>query len=408
MRALRVIFLYDDDVSVRFPAHYRRPMLDYLPSQYGIQTDVLCFNSSITEVKFEKRENGWIAYLPKIRPRSLPAIVTEVQRTRKNIKTAITKIIQGSVIHPTHFVAFNYPLFLRAAEVWARKFSAKFIVHIGFLMPEELLQRPSFVHKARGFAGRLMRNSILRRADQVWAMSDAMRSLFISELGLREEKVKVWPSGVEVNSASEFCEDRREVYRKTLGLRRESFGFIYIGALSRFRKLEILIDAMGMLVNRGGYENTRLIFIGYAPSVEDTAYLLERARSKRLENFVRVYPSVSEDELPCYIRACDVGLSPIEPNQVLSYSSPVKILEYFKVGLPVIASTIPDQNLVISESEGGVLVGWSPHEFARAMADMYKLSPFQRREMGMRGFNWLVQHREIKKLTKDMVSWLEN
>jgi len=408
MHALHVVFLYDDDVSVRFPAHYRMPMLDYLPSQYGIQTDVLCFDSSITEVKFEKRQNGWVAYLPKIRPGSLPAIVAEVQRTRKNIKTAITKIIKDSVVQPTHFVAFNYPLFLRAAEVWAREFAARFIVHIGFLMPEELLQRPSFVHKVRGFGGRLMRDSILKRADQVWVMSDAMRSLFISELGLGEEKVKVWPSGVEVNSTYDFCEDRREVYRRKLGLRRESFGFIYIGALSRFRKLEILIDAMGLLVNRGGYENALLIFIGYAPSVEDTVYLLERARLKHLENFVRIYPSVSEDELPCYIRACDVGLSPIEPNQVLSYSSPVKILEYFKVGLPVIASMIPDQNLVISESEGGVLVGWSPEEFARAMADMYKLPPFKRREMGMRGFNWLVQHREIRKLTRNMVSWLEN
>jgi len=402
----RVLFFYDDDIDVRFPAHYRKPLFEELPGRYGIPTDIICFRSSIRETLFERRPHGMAVYIPKIRPKRMIDILREFRRTSRAAESALRQILDGSGTTPTHIVAFNYPPFLRLAERWSRKLGAKFIAHIGFLAPEELLTRSSLIDWIRGFGGRIMRNRMLGRADQVWAMSEAMRDLFVRDFGLPPRKVKAWPSAVEsVELPASFAVRRNEL-RNALGLRDDDLALVYIGSLSRFRGLDFLIDALKRLIAKPGMDRVRMVFIGYSLDGADIKFLRDYAEAAGLADRVRIHESVPEDELPFYIRACDIGLSPIEPNGVLLYSSPIKILEYFKAGVPVAATRIPDQEDILSRSSGGVLAGWDVPEFAERLKDLCLMTAEERKAMGRRGYEWLIKNREVSILTEEMVRWL--
>jgi glycosyltransferase involved in cell wall biosynthesis len=63
------------------------------------------------------------------------------------------------------------------------------------------------------------------------------------------------------------------------------------------------------------------------------------------------------------------GLSPIPRTELLEYGSPTKVVEYFSLGLPVIANDQPDQARLL-RAAGGTCTPLTPEGFADAMQDV--------------------------------------
>jgi glycosyltransferase involved in cell wall biosynthesis len=123
---------------------------------------------------------------------------------------------------------------------------------------------------------------------------------------------------------------------------------LYQGVFNRNRGLPETVEAMR------GLPDCRLALVGYGPM---EAELKELVRTAGLSESVAFFDAVPFDVLMRYTAAADVGLIPIV-GACLSYATaaPNKLFEYMMVGVPVVASDLPDMARVVRETGAGTLI----------------------------------------------------
>ena len=86
-----------------------------------------------------------------------------------------------------------------------------------------------------------------------------------------------------------------------------------------------------------------------------------------LDNVYR-FGQVSYSELPLYARYFDVGLIPYVQNVYIKAVNPLKLREYYAVGMPVIASRVPD----IEDAPGPLYLADSHEEFGNHLDEILR------------------------------------
>lgn len=144
-----------------------------------------------------------------------------------------------------------------------------------------------------------------------------------------------------------IAEERKEI----LGYFGINDGFIvmYHGCLCRYRGIENMLKAIQ------NTENTYAVVLG---SGEDS-YLetLKRLISElKMERRVYIHEAVSNDELYKYVGAANVGMANIEPIcDSYYYSLPNKFFENIQSLTPIIASSFPEMESIITKYDIGLL-----------------------------------------------------
>ena len=83
---------------------------------------------------------------------------------------------------------------------------------------------------------------------------------------------------------------------------------------------------------------------------------MDHARRLGLESRVKFLGQRPRHEIPALIRGFDVGFSGQRRMSIGSmYHSPLKLLEYLSMGVPVIASDFADAKRVVTHDENGFL-----------------------------------------------------
>ncbi len=123
---------------------------------------------------------------------------------------------------------------------------------------------------------------------------------------------------------------------------------IYQGVFNRNRGLPETIRALSLL------PECRLALVGYGPMQVE---LKHQVASEGLHEAVAFFDAVPFDTLMRYTAAADVGLIPII-GSCMSYATaaPNKLFEYMMVGIPVVASDLPDMARVVHETRAGTLI----------------------------------------------------
>lgn len=392
-----VLILYHENISVRFPAHYRLPFLSYL-KEWGYEVRLIGFGDHIDDVRTKQD----IFCIPKYKASHMCQIPLEYLRTHLYLKKAIDGIIDKG-FRPDIIISFNHPVLSKLAEKYSHKYQAKHVIHIGHLMAESKIGSRDWATRLKGHCSLIMRNRQLKRADQIWVMSEEMKRYFSRMLD--RKKIKVWPSAVSTEIDPSVYKSKRIKLRKELGIDLKDKIIVYIGTLSRLRGLEFVLDSMKIILDK--MANVKLLFIGYSLNGKDLAFLKKYANQIDVKDHIIFHPRVIEDELPYYIEMCHVGISPFMPTFILKHNSPLKLLEYFKAGVPVVATDIPEQRIIISESQAGLLVKWDEKEFADAVIKILSLSKGEKRIWGYKGYEWAKKNRDIEKMTKSMLEWFK-
>jgi glycosyltransferase involved in cell wall biosynthesis len=139
--------------------------------------------------------------------------------------------------------------------------------------------------------------------------------------------------------------------------------FIYIGRLTRRRRLERILDAAALV--RQETERFRVVFMGYDAS--DGAYADHIARLG-LGDVVTIRPPVPYETVPREVLAHDVALAYVpELPADWMYHPTLKVLEYRALGLPIIATDFRPNRELIDEGVNGLLVENTPQSIAAAM-----------------------------------------
>lgn len=160
---------------------------------------------------------------------------------------------------------------------------------------------------------------IIEKADAVFAVSRVLM-----ESRKHKTQTHFAPQGVNVahfRKSDHVAENISSLQKPVVG---------FFGLITEWVDLELLLDC----VKR--YAQYSFVLIG--KSTRDLSAF------HHFKNFLYLGP-IDYNLLPKYASAFDVGLIPFEVNKVTIASNPLKLLEYFSLGIPVVTTDLPEMRI---------------------------------------------------------------
>jgi glycosyltransferase involved in cell wall biosynthesis len=125
----------------------------------------------------------------------------------------------------------------------------------------------------------------------------------------------------------------------------------FVGTFGKWHGVEFLIDNAQLLFSK--LPNSKLLLVGDGPL---RGVVEKKIKENNLTEKIILTGLVDLNEVPKYISACDILVSPCIPNEKGEFiNSPVKIFEYLSMGKPLVASDIGQQAEIIKNNENGIL-----------------------------------------------------
>jgi glycosyltransferase involved in cell wall biosynthesis len=243
---------------------------------------------------------------------------------------------------PPSVIYERYMLFNTAGVTAAERFKIPLLLEVNAPLAWERAryERLSLKRTARRYE-----RMICSRADRVLVVSTPLKEYLANE-GVPEGRIAVVPNGADPERFRPLP-DARARMRERLSVKPDELVVGFSGILRPWHGVELLIDAAAALppaVRR----RVRLLIVGDGPS---RATLGELAAKRGLANAVIFSGRVPHSEVPEYLAAFDVGVSP----RATFYASPMKVPEYMAMGIPVIAPRTPNLKDLIDDGRTGTM-----------------------------------------------------
>ena len=205
--------------------------------------------------------------------------------------------------------------------------------------PHELETESNSLSGFRKTMSQWIESFFIRFADQVIVVNQSILDWYQKRYNLEQLSFVR-----NIPDIAQTTPPERPVHLKSkIGLNDSSLLFIYQGALTHGRGIEVLLNAFERVA-----ADRHIVFLGYG----EMASLIKEA-AKNYPN-IHYHPAVPPSELSYYTKGADIGISLIEATCLSYYLSlPNKLFEYLYAGLPVIVSDFPEmKRLVDSENLG--------------------------------------------------------
>jgi glycosyltransferase involved in cell wall biosynthesis len=261
--------------------------------------------------RFSKRQGGQADSVPNLwisNPRMLP--YSSVGAIRALNRASVVRTVKAAV----RDLGFTDPILVIAAPN-----AADYLAELG-----EALSVYYCIDDFTQWPGALTRRIteweevLLRRCDVVMATAQSLR-----EKKTRAGRVPVYlPHGVDVEH---FARSGTVVPDRVAALPKPVIGFF--GAISPWVDLDLIA---GIARSRPAWS---IAMIGGAD--------VDVEPLRALPN-VHLFGKIPYAELPAYAQGFDVGLIPFVVNELTASVNPLKLLEYFACGLPVVSSDMPE------------------------------------------------------------------
>jgi glycosyltransferase involved in cell wall biosynthesis len=170
---------------------------------------------------------------------------------------------------------------------------------------------------------------------------------------------------------------------------------VYIGGFDQARDMDTVMDAAGLLADRG-HDNLKFLLVG--GSKRDIASLRKYAAKKRLDiRNISFREWMDRESAERLVDEAKIGLVPHVKSAHTDSTIPHKLFQYMARRLPIVTSNcVPLQRIVADSACGLVYDSGNAESLARCLEELY-LNPDQRIRMGNAGssavqstYNWSV------------------
>lgn len=128
----------------------------------------------------------------------------------------------------------------------------------------------------------------------------------------------------------------------------------YVGSLDAYKGVYELLEAVGKC--RG---DVHLVIVG-ARSDTEVQQVKQRAASLGIEGRVSLHPWVDKSTLGEILSTVSAGIAPLRDTFFNRHvTSPLKILDYYRFGLPVIAPDLPTVRELVDDGQSGLIYAHS-------------------------------------------------
>lgn len=204
----------------------------------------------------------------------------------------------------------------------------------------------------------------ISHVDHTFTVTESIENWYREAYGLTNiDTVYNYPSRAQASGAADG-----RYFRAMFGVPDSARIYLYQGILGAGRGLEMVARAFAEDRVPGGV----VVFLGYGP-LED-----EVRRWAAASRRIFFHPAVPPGDLAPLTSAADVGLAPTVGARCLSYyfSAPNKMFQYWRAGIPVVASRLPEHERFLNRYPAGVLTESDDVEsFVRACRDLERRDP---------------------------------
>jgi glycosyltransferase involved in cell wall biosynthesis len=271
--------------------------------------------------------------------RRLPRFGVELAQLAYNLKSLLQLIRALRRTRPA-FIYERYGLYNIAGLIAARWFRLPLILEVNtpYAQAWAKYYGLSFPRLARA-----VERYILRRADRIITVTEVQRSLLEAQ-GVGAERIIVCHNAIDPQefSPERFAEDD---LRTTLGLKPLVAGFI--GTMNRWQGVQGFAEVVRSVA--AVRPDVGFLFVGDG---EGRARLQEEITSCGLGDRVVFAGRQPHALVPRYAAAMDIGVL-LDSN---AYGSPMKVFEYWSMGMAVIAPRVGPVLEMLRDGETGLLI----------------------------------------------------
>jgi glycogen(starch) synthase len=216
--------------------------------------------------------------------------------------------------------------------------------------------------------------------------------------GLPDGKVTVSGNGVDVTRHAPAPVAAGQRIRQQLGFPPGAFVLGFIGTLTAYEGLEVLLDATRVLASR--YPELRVLVAGDGPSLGP---LLNQAERLKVTAQVRFAGRVPHDDIGPYYQAIDLFVLPRGRSRLTDLVTPMKPLEIMAHARPLLAGDCGGHRELIIEGLNGLLMNASDRAglVSRLESLVGRASVLER--LGGQAREWVAQHRSWESQCRPVV-----
>lgn len=250
--------------------------------------------------------------------------------------------------HP-EIVHTNFSSNLFAALPLGRLWGAKRLIASDHCLPSK-----------SGLKSRLVAQVIAIIADNVLLDSNMSAQHLKEATFYGKGKMKVLHLGVEDDHGY-----NRDEVRCELGIRDDIIAMMNIAYHNPVKGVDVLLEALNILVNRMGANNLVLYQIGGGQTGHDTEALYRQAEKLNIMDNIK-WMGVRND-VPCLLSAADIYVQPSR-----SEGMPLSIMEASFAALPVVATKVGGNPEAAIDNENALIVpSEDPESMAKAIYTLY-------------------------------------
>lgn len=198
-------------------------------------------------------------------------------------------------------------------------------------------------------AGQIIRYT-LKVANGIICVSEAAKTRLVNVWQVPQEKIVVFPNGVDVTCYRPYPEERFEI-RTALGFGDQPI-IIFIGSFNAWHDVATLLEAFVQVLET--YPQARLLLVGDGKVRQS---MEEYATNLGIEHAVLFTGLRNHTEIPHLVSAADVAVAPYPKMEYAWWGSSMKLFEYMASGVALVVSDVGEQiSEVIQDGSNGLLV----------------------------------------------------
>lgn len=279
-----------------------------------------------------------------------------------------------------------------AASIIAKKRDAAFVFEVRDIWPQSLVDLGALtIHSPVYFAFRCLEKFLYRRACRISSVLP-LTWKHVAQSGVAPEKVTWIPNGTNLENFSDMPQYD--------GGTQLPLTVMYVGGFSITHDVITILRAAHMLLVRGN-DDIRFIIVG---SGRQRSECEKEAANLRLSN-VEFREPVPKSKIPRLQSESDVLISSVKDTPVYQFGiNSNKIFDYLAASRPIIFAGNTPNDPILESGAGFSIPPENPIAMADALETMLRMSPEERRAMGVRGRRYAEEHFELKKLAARMES----
>ncbi len=291
-----------------------------------------------------------------------------------------------------------------------RKFGIPFCFQYSYPLSLHWMENESniFLRKVLGPLRFRLELCLMKKADIVFPISEWMRE-FLIKYRVPKERIFAFPLGFD-RSSYDSLNNTDQIFEK-YNFKKGKFTFVYIGTLIKERGVGTIINAIAETRKVKDISEAQFLFCGEG---KDLNNLKETVRMLNLDNNINFTGFLDPKEIPKILKVSDVGFCIIPVNLVFQLSSPTKLYEYLAAGIPIIASKIPENIMLIKNSGGGLLIDMDVHSIKSAIL-VFLNKKLDAQKMGKNGkkfifrkHSYLIRSKRMEKIYRYLMERSRN